>query len=141
MAGSWRAGWQLRAAASYCLPASACLPACRPTQQAEADARRCPQLVVGYWSIRGLGAPLRMMCEYAGVDYEPRCYDALPQEGGGWDVSDWFGKKPELYARNALMNLPFVEDGEHIVAQTNACFSHLGRVLGLNGAHFHSKFQ
>ena len=28
------------------------------------------KIVVGYWSIRGLGAPLRMMCEYAGVDYE-----------------------------------------------------------------------
>lgn len=28
------------------------------------------KLIVGYWSIRGLGAPLRMMCEYAGADYE-----------------------------------------------------------------------
>ena len=28
------------------------------------------KLTVGYWSIRGLGAPLRMMCEFAGADYE-----------------------------------------------------------------------
>ena len=28
------------------------------------------KLIVGYWSIRGLGAPLRLMCEYAGADYE-----------------------------------------------------------------------
>lgn len=26
-------------------------------------------LEIGYWKIRGLGAPLRMLCEYAGVEY------------------------------------------------------------------------
>lgn len=31
------------------------------------------KLTVAYWSIRGLGAPLRMMCEYAGADYEVSC--------------------------------------------------------------------
>ena len=142
------------------------------------------KIVVGYWSIRGLGAPLRMMCEYAGVDYEgalsslllpslprgaacprlrlrprrpplpcspterqprphARCaraaaknYDALPKEGGGWDVSDWFDKKPELLEKNQLMNLPYVIDGDQIIAQTNACFAHLGRVLGLYGSNY-----
>ena len=145
------------------------------------------KIVVGYWSIRGLGAPLRMMCEYAGVDYEgalslfaaslrslaalPGCllplrlrprrpplpcspperqpcphacraraaaknYDALPKEGGGWDVSDWFDKKPELLEKNQLMNLPYVIDGDQIIAQTNACFAHLGRVLGLYGSNY-----
>lgn len=98
----------------------------------------CPQhgkLVVGYWSIRGLGAPLRMMCEYAGIDYEAKCYQAKAKEGGGWDVSAWFGVKPALVEKNALMNLPYIVDGDTVVAQTNACFTYLGRRLGLNGSN------
>ena len=63
-------------------------------------------------------------------------YDALPKEGGGWDVSDWFDKKPELLEKNQLMNLPYVIDGDQIIAQTNACFAHLGRVLGLYGSNY-----
>jgi glutathione S-transferase len=34
------------------------------------------------------------------------------------------------------MNLPYVLDGDHVIAQTNACFSHLGRVLGLYGSTY-----
>ena len=34
------------------------------------------------------------------------------------------------------MNLPYVIDGDQIVAQTNACFAHLGRVLGLYGSNY-----
>ena len=34
------------------------------------------------------------------------------------------------------MNLPYVIDGEHTIAQTNACFAHLGRVLGLYGSNY-----
>lgn len=63
-------------------------------------------------------------------------YDANPKEGGGWDTSDWFDKKPALKEKNALMNLPYVIDGEHTIAQTNACFAHLGRVLGLYGSNY-----
>jgi len=75
-----------------------------------------------------------MMCEYAGVDYEAKNYDARPKEGGGWDVTDWYGVKPALYEKNSLMNLPYVIDGEYVIAQTNACFTHLARVLGLYGS-------
>ena len=92
-------------------------------------------LEVGYWSIRGLAAPLRMMCEYAAVDYNPKTYELQAQEGGGWDASAWFGVKPALVVRNALMNLPYVIDGDVVVSQTNACFAYLGRKLGLYGAN------
>eukprot|EP01051_Picozoa_sp_SAG22_P004194 SAG22_NODE_219_length_14877_cov_14.334619_5_plen_175_part_00 len=34
------------------------------------------------------------------------------------------------------MNLPYVIDGDLVVAQTNACFAHLGRVLGLYGSSY-----
>ena len=53
-------------------------------------------LEVGYWKIRGLGAPLRMMCEYAGAEYTPVLYEAHAKEEGGWDVSEWFSKNQHL---------------------------------------------
>ena len=89
---------------------------------------------IGYWSIRGLGAPLRMMAAYAGILHDAKLYDLKPKEGGGWDASAWFDHKPSLKERNALMNLPYIIDGDTVVAQTNACFSYLGRKTGLNGA-------
>jgi hypothetical protein len=94
------------------------------------------KLIVAYWSIRGLAAPLRMMCEYAGAEYEAVTYDVTEKDGGGWDVSAWFSVKPELKAQNGYMNLPYVTDGTLCIAQTNACFSHLGRVLGLYGSTY-----
>eukprot|EP00992_Anisonema_acinus_P013447 TRINITY_DN8740_c0_g1_i2.p1 TRINITY_DN8740_c0_g1~~TRINITY_DN8740_c0_g1_i2.p1 ORF type:complete len:254 (+),score=66.51 TRINITY_DN8740_c0_g1_i2:59-763(+) len=90
------------------------------------------KLVVAYWHIRGLGAPLRMMCEYAGVDYEPVTYEAQGSPGS-WDLSAWFSVKPGLVEKNPLMNLPYVIDGDVVVTQSNACLLYLGRKFGLNG--------
>ena len=44
-------------------------------------------LRVGYWAIRGLGAPLRMMCEFANVQYEA---DLMYEDG----EDDWLVLKP-----------------------------------------------
>jgi len=92
------------------------------------------KLAVGYWAIRGLGAPCRMMCEYAEAPYDSFAYTAHAKEGGGWDVAEWFGCKPELVAKHALMNLPYVVDGDLVVTQTNACMGYLGRKFKLMGA-------
>jgi glutathione S-transferase len=93
------------------------------------------KLEVGYWDIRGLCAPLRMMCCYAGADYDPKLYTLQAKEGGGWDASNWFGVKPALKEKNALMNLPYIVDGDVVVSQTNACFAYLGRKFGLYGSN------
>ena len=87
---------------------------------------------VGYWSIRGLGAPCRMMTMYAGVKVKFDIYDVVPKTGG-WDASSWFTPKKELKKINPLMNLPYVIDGDIIVNQTNAVLTYLGRKLGLWG--------
>merc|ERR1712232_1545505 len=80
---------------------------------------------LGYWAIRGLGAPLRMMCEHAGFDYT----DFQVQE-----AKDWFGpKKESIKALNPLANLPYLVDGDVCVCQTNAIFMYLGDRAGLNG--------
>lgn len=92
-------------------------------------------LTVGYWSIRGLGAPLRMMCSYADVKYIAQNHDCTPKEDGGFDLKPWFDDKVALKERNPLMNLPYILDGEAVVCQTNACFAYLGRKFGLLGSN------
>eukprot|EP00667_Euglena_gracilis_P019610 EG_transcript_21029 len=88
-------------------------------------------LEVGYWKIRGLGAPLRMMCEYAGVEYTDTQFE---------DVPSWFHQaKPALKELNPLVNLPYIRDGEEVVSQSNACFLYLGTRLGLDPVDTRSK--
>jgi len=88
---------------------------------------------IGYWKIRGLAAPLRMAASYAGCDYESVEYDVKSDGEGGWDLTEWFSVKPDLVARNALMNLPYIEDDDLLITQSNACLAYLGRKLGLAG--------
>jgi glutathione S-transferase len=83
------------------------------------------KIEMGYWAIRGLGAPLRMMLEYNGANYT----DFRVVEPG-----QWFGaKKEEVKAKNPLANLPYLIDGDTTVCQTNACFLYLGDRFGMNG--------
>ncbi|KAG1680994.1 hypothetical protein FOA52_009953 [Chlamydomonas sp. UWO 241] len=91
-----------------------------------------PSLTVGYWGIRGLCAPLRMMCMYAGTPFKNTSYD-LETSADGWDMASWIAAKDGLRAKNALINLPYVQDGDMLVTQTNACMGYLGRKLGLWG--------
>merc|ERR1711865_47225 len=82
------------------------------------------KMEVGYWKIRGLGAPLRMMCAFK--DEEVTHYAA-----NSGDM--WFGaKKPELAARNSLINLPFIVDGEQVITQSNSCMLYLGQKLQID---------
>lgn len=90
-------------------------------------------ITVAYWTIRGLGAPLRMMVMYANCPLNAVNYDCAIKEGGGFDASSWFSVKPEFKAKNPFINLPYVQDGEVLVTQSNACLSYLARKLGLWG--------
>lgn len=90
------------------------------------------EVVVGYWGIRGLGAPLRMMAMYAGVPLRCENYD-LQESSEGWDASCWFEKKPQLKEHAPLINLPYVIVNGVIVSQSNACLMFLGRKLGMMG--------
>jgi len=96
------------------------------------------KLEIGYWAIRGLGAPCRMVCEFAGADYDSKVYHYhLKSEEKEWDFSEWFeGKKPELQKKNALINLPYLIDTDgSIVTQTIACLSYLGRKYDMMGSN------
>jgi len=90
------------------------------------DVSKAGKIEMGYWAIRGLGAPCRMLLEHSGVEYS----DFQVKEPG-----EWFGaKKEEVKKLNPLANLPFIIDGDKCVCQTNAVFLYLGDRFGLNGA-------
>jgi glutathione S-transferase len=92
-------------------------------------------IAVGYWGIRGLAAPLRMMVMYRNIPLKAENYDCVENAAGnGFDRSAWFNVKPDLKAKNPLINLPYVIDGEGtIVTQSTACMLFLGRKLSLLG--------
>mmetsp|Transcript_10682 Transcript_10682/g.27759 ORF Transcript_10682/g.27759 Transcript_10682/m.27759 type:complete len:274 (+) Transcript_10682:3-824(+) len=94
-----------------------------------------PQIEIGYWAIRGLAAPLRMMCVYKSANFKDVSYNTTQKEDGSWDQDGWFEEtKPALRKINPLINLPYVKTSDsEIVAQSNACLLYLSRRLGLSG--------
>jgi len=88
-------------------------------------------IVIGYHAIRGLAAPLRMMCFYQNQQFENVAY--------GKDMKEsWFGgDKPKLIEKNAAINLPYILDktnpkDEKVITQSNTCLLYLGRLLRLD---------
>ena len=103
--------------------------------------RRRVNLTLGYWKIRGLAAPARMMLAYAKAegrcDFEDCAYELHEKEGGGYDNSSWMkNAKPGLKERNALINLPYVIDHSSglVVTQSTAVFQFIARKVGLLGS-------
>lgn len=93
------------------------------------------QLTLGYWAIKGLGAPLRMMCMYANEPFKADLCECTEKSDGGWNRECWTElAKPALKAQNPLINLPYLVDSDGtVVSQSNACFLYLGRKLGMLG--------
>jgi len=89
------------------------------------------KLTIGYWKIRGLAAPIRMICEFAGAEYENKFYDISDDE-----KESWGSVKPEFFNKNALINLPYVVDTDgFIVSQSLACMIYLGRKFNMMGGN------
>jgi len=91
-------------------------------------------LTLGYWQIRGLASPVRMMCMAAGVPLVFVGYDLKDKPEGGWDGSEWFAKdKPVLAKINPLINLPYLIDGNTLVTQSQPVYTYLARKCNMNG--------
>lgn len=97
-----------------------------------------PRFLVGYWSIRGLGAPLRMMLSAAKVNHWVVLYDVTEKDGGSWDKAAYMNDKEWLKKdHNSFMNNPFLVDCENddrVISQTSAIFAYLGRELDMLGS-------
>lgn len=72
--------------------------------------------VLGYWNIRGLGAPIRYLLHYLGVDFEDKMYAYGP--GPDYDRSSWFNEKFTLGLE--LPNLPYILDEDIQLTETVA---------------------
>ncbi|CAB9523770.1 S-transferase Mu [Seminavis robusta] len=99
---------------------------------------QAPRFLVAYWSIRGLGAPIRAMLHAAQVNHEVALYDLTdaPDADSGFEMKSYAADKKWLREEyNGFMNLPFLIDSSSnlVIAQTNAIFNHLGRELNMMG--------
>jgi hypothetical protein len=95
-----------------------------------------PRFIVGYWSIRGLGAPIRMMLSAAQVNHWIVMYDVVEEGETGWSKETWLEDKEWIMkGYNSLANLPYLIDcrTNMVLVQSNAIMSFLGRELRMLG--------
>jgi glutathione S-transferase len=97
-----------------------------------------PRFILAYWSIRGLGAPLRMMLTAAQVNHWIILYDATEKAEHEWDKNSYLNDKAWLLDEyNPLINLPFLVDcsNDRVIVQSGAIFCYLGRELNMLGTN------
>ena len=95
-----------------------------------------PRFGLGYWSIRGLGAPIRMMLCAAKVNHVNYLHDCVEEGESGWSNLSWVETKKEIREHyNPLANLPYLVDEQErfVLAQSNACLEYLGDLLHMMG--------
>ena len=79
------------------------------------------KIILGYWPIRGLLEPLKLICEYSDQAYSLELYHSAE------DYQKFKEKQPPF------CNLPYLTDGDLFLVQSNACLRHIGRKHGLLG--------
>ena len=83
------------------------------------------KLVLGYWAIRGLAERIRQLLEYLGFSYSEERYE------GAEGRKKWFEvDKPKLSHKNPALTLPFLIDGEKVVAESDAILIYLSHKAG-----------
>lgn len=73
------------------------------------------EVVLGYWNIRGLAERIRQLLEYCGLPYSETKYC------GQTDRERWNEEvKPKLILKNPAITLPYLQDGEKVVSESDA---------------------
>jgi glutathione S-transferase len=85
--------------------------------------------VLGYWNIRGLAQPIRMVLAQAGLEFEEKLYNCGPPPT--FDKSGWFNEKPTLGLDFA--NLPYYIDGDVKLVQSLAIIRYIAQKSNLVG--------
>jgi glutathione S-transferase len=86
---------------------------------------------LGYWAIRGLAQPIRLVLAYAAIDFEDELY-VMPA-GAPWPQSPkWLAERDALGL--AFPNLPFFISGELRLTQSHAILLHVAGLAGLLGS-------
>jgi len=86
-------------------------------------------MIHGYWDIRGLGQPIRLLLAYKRVEYKDKRYFTGPAPD--YDKSEWLNEKFNLGLD--FPNLPYLVDGAVKLSQTHAIMRYLGRKYDLVG--------
>ncbi|KAA8591152.1 hypothetical protein FQN60_002095 [Etheostoma spectabile] len=76
-----------------------------------------------------LAQPIRLLLEYTGTKYEDKFY--VCGEAPDYDKSCWFDEKPSLGMD--FPNLPYLEDGDRKLVQSNAIMRYIARKHNLCG--------
>ena len=77
--------------------------------------------ILGYWNIRGLAEPSRLMLAYLGVSYENKLYTQGPAPN--YDRSEWYSARASLPI--TLVNLPYLIDGDLKFTESQAIIQYL----------------
>ncbi|XP_071523420.1 glutathione S-transferase Mu 4-like [Panulirus ornatus] len=85
--------------------------------------------VLGYWNIRGLAQPIRLLLEYVGTEFEDKYYECGPAPD--YNKSCWFDTKFSFGFD--FPNLPYYIDGDVKVTQSNAILRYIARKHGMCG--------
>jgi len=85
--------------------------------------------VLGYWSIRGLAQPIRLLLAYTETDYEDKRYTLGPAPE--YDRGEWLTDKVTLGLD--FPNLPYYIDGDVKLTQSLAIIRYLARKNKLDG--------
>ena len=85
--------------------------------------------LLGYWDIRGLATPIRLLLEHAGVQYDEKLYKCGPPPN--FDRGEWLNDKFSLGL--AFPNLPYYIDGDVKLTQSHVIMRYLARKHNLAG--------
>uniref|UniRef100_A0A8D2D0M6 Glutathione S-transferase n=1 Tax=Sciurus vulgaris TaxID=55149 RepID=A0A8D2D0M6_SCIVU len=86
-------------------------------------------MTLGYWDIRGLTNPIRLLLEYTDSSYEEKRYTM--GDAPDYDRSQWLDEKFKLGLD--FPNLPYLIDGVHRITQSNAILCYIARKHNLCG--------
>ncbi|XP_054157586.1 glutathione S-transferase Mu 1-like [Oppia nitens] len=91
--------------------------------------------ILGYYKIRGLAQPIRLLLKYTGVDFQEKDYEFGPGEGfQHLDSIKQYWLKEKYTMGLDFPNLPYYLDGQHIkLTQSKAIVRYLARKHGLVG--------
>jgi glutathione S-transferase len=92
---------------------------------------------LGYWNIRGLAQPIRLLLAYSGTEYEDKRYNVGPAPD--FDRSEWLNDKQNLGLD--FPNLPYYLDGDVKLTQSVAILRHIARKNKLDGKNEQEKLR
>ncbi|XP_013875683.1 glutathione S-transferase Mu 3 [Austrofundulus limnaeus] len=86
-------------------------------------------MTLGYWDIRGLAQPIRLLLEYTDTKYEEKLYSC--GEAPDYDKTCWINEKDKLGIN--FVNLPYLLDGDRKIVQSNAIMRYIARKHNMCG--------